>query len=162
MRLKSRLIGFASIGLLVAFAASDTFAQGAQPGAKGSQPSTSAPSAAPGSTAQGKATAPSTSPTGKAGAPAASQGPWTADNVTAARPFGDINIQAAGNTNESVRTWAQGRSASERAELSGRCAVINSPANAARYAADAKQFCTRFEMVAAASPAPGGAKSTTK
>ena len=38
MRIKSRLIEFASIGLLVAFAAPDSFAQGAQPGAKGSQP----------------------------------------------------------------------------------------------------------------------------
>lgn len=148
MRLKSRLIAFASVGVLVALAASDTFAQGAQPGAKGS--------------ASPQATTPSTSAAGKAGASTASQGPWTADNVTAARPFGDINIQAAGNTDQSVRTWAQGRSASERAELSGRCAVINNPANSARYAADARQFCTRYVMVAAASPATGGAATKTK
>jgi hypothetical protein len=152
MRLKSRLIAFASVGLLVAFAGSDTFAQGAQPGAKSSPPSTSAPS-----TAQSKGAAPSTSTTGKAGASTASQGPWTADNVTAARPFGDINVQAAGTTNDSVRTWAQGRSAPERAELSGRCAVINNPANSARYSADARQFCNRYMMVASASPATGGA-----
>jgi hypothetical protein len=157
MRLKSRLIGFASIGLLVAFAASDTFAQGAQPGAKSSPPSTSAPNAA--SPAQGKGAAPSASTQSKAGASAASQGPWTADNVTAARPFGEINIQAAGTTDASVRTWAQARTPAERAELNGRCAVINNPANSARYQADAKQFCTRYEMVAALNP-PAGSPSS--
>ena len=140
MRLKSRLIEFASIGLLVAFAASDTFAQGAQPG---------------GQESKGAGASAGASAAGKAGAP--SSGPWTADNVTAARPFGDISVAAAGNTNDSVRTWSQGRSASERAELSGRCGVINSPANAARYPADAKQFCSTYMSVSAASPAPGGA-----
>jgi len=144
MRLKSRLIEFASIGLLVAFAGSDALAQGAQPGATPGAEKSAPPSGAAGQAKGAGAQTPS------------SQGPWTADNVTAARPFGDINIQAAGTTTESVRTWVQGRSPAERAELSGRCNVITNPANSSRYDMQTQQFCRNYMMVAAASPAPEG------
>jgi hypothetical protein len=60
-----------------------------------------------------------------------------------------------------MRTWVQGRSASERAELSGRCAVITNNANASKYPANATQFCRNYMTVAAAGPA-GKAGTTTR
>ena len=98
----------------------------------------------------GSAPAPSTAPTGaadKAGS-AASTGPWTADNVTAERPFGTINTDAAGSTGDSMRTWARGRTPSERSELSGRCSVIANPANASRFSSETQRFCRDYMMVA--------------
>jgi len=149
---------FASVSLLVAFAASDAFAQGAQPGAGQTSPGAQKSEPSPGAAGQ-KGTTGSPGAAGSAGAPAgASQGPWTANNVTAARPFGEINVQAAGNTPESVRTWAQSRSASERAELRGRCDVITNPSNSSRYDTQTQQFCRNYMMVAAVNP-PGGATS---
>ena len=115
MKLSSRLIEIASVGLLVAFASSDALAQGGA--------------------------------TGRAGA---SSGPWTANNVTAARPFGTIDVSRAGSSAESVRTWSQGRSATERTELTGRCEFITTPANAARYGAGDQQFCRNYMTVGSA------------
>ena len=166
MRLKTRLIGFASIGVLVAFAASDAFAQGTPSGAAGSGTpgATSSPSTSGASKgATGSAGAGGAGQTGSAGASgsavasgsagaSASQGPWTANNVTAARPFGDINIQAAGTTPDAIRTWSQSRSATERAELQGRCDVIMNPANTSRYDMQAQTFCRNYMMVASADP----------
>ena len=158
MRLKSRLVEFASVGLLVAFAASETFAQGTPSGAAGSGgPEASKSSGASGSAgAGGAAGGPSGSANvgaqGKAGA-SASQGPWTANNVTAARPFGDIDIQAAGSTSESVRTWVQTRTAAEREELRGRCEFISDPANTSRYPMNAQTFCRNYMMVSLNAPA---------
>ena len=147
MRLRSHLIEIASVVVLAAFAGSNALAQGSQ--------TTSPTGKASGSTATQPATK-------GAGATAPSSGPWTADNVTAARPFGDINISAAGTSTESVRTWVQGRSASERAELSGRCAVITNSSNAARYPANAQQFCRSYMMVASANPPAGKGSPTTR
>jgi hypothetical protein len=98
----------------------------------------------------GSAPAPSTAPTEGANRhdSAPSIGPWTADNVTAERPFGAINTDAAGTTSESMRTWAQGRTASERSELSGRCTVITNPTNASRYSSETQRFCRDYMMVA--------------
>ena len=84
------------------------------------------------------------------GASTPSAGPWTANNVTAARPFGSIDVSRAGASAESVRTWSQGRSATERAELTGRCEFITTPANAARYRAGDQQFCRNYMMVGSA------------
>jgi hypothetical protein len=141
MKLKSRLIEIAGVGLLVAFASSsDALAQGS---AKGT--------AEKGAQTTGKAA-------GDASAP--SQGPWTADNVTAARPFGNMDVSAAGSSTDSVRTWSQGRTASERNELNGRCAVINNPANTARYPANAQQFCRNY-TVASNQAGPTKSGSTT-
>ena len=123
MKLKSRLIGIAGVGLFVALASADAFAQRAGP------PGASTPST----------------------------GPWTANNVTATRPFGGIDVSRAGASAESVRTWSQGRSATERAELTGRCEFITTPANAARYRAGDQQFCRNYMMVGSArrvSPGP--------
>jgi hypothetical protein len=91
------------------------------------------------------------------GATGPSAGPWTANNVTAARPFGSIDVSRAGSSAESVRTWSQGRSGTERAELTGRCEVITTPANAGRYRAGDLQFCRNYMMVGSArsiSPGP--------
>ena len=87
---------------------------------------------------------------GPPGASAPSAGPWTANNVTAARPFGGIDVSRAGSSAESVRTWSQGRSGTERAELTGRCEFITTPANAARYGAGDQQFCRNYMMVGSA------------
>ncbi len=163
MKLRSRTIEIAAAVTLVAFAGTSALAQGSTtPGKAGSAPTTqSTPSTTNGKAGQTTGAAGSQSTTKSAGATAPSAGPWTADNVTAARPFGNINVTAAGSSTESMRTWAQGRSASERAELSGRCAVITNTANASKYPADAMQFCRSYMMVSAASPA-GKAGTTTR
>ena len=167
MRLRSHLIEIAAAATLVAFAGSSALAQGSpttgKAGQSGSTTTQSTPSTSPSAGKAGQANGPAgaQSTTKGAGATAPSAGPWTADNVTAARPFGDINVSAAGNTTESMRTWVQGRSASERAELSGRCQVITNTANASRYPADAQQFCRNYMMVASAAPA-GKAGTTTR
>jgi len=137
MKLKSRLIEIAGVGLLVAFASSNAFAQGA---------------IERGANAVGNAA----SNTGKAvvGAVTPSPGPWTADNVTAARPFGNIDVSRAGTSTASVRTWYQARTPHERNELTGRCGVINNPANSARYPANAQQFCRNYLTASANPPTP--------
>ena len=125
MRLKSHLIGIASAAAL-AFAGANALAQGApspqadkevsKSGQAGGSLSTQPTTKGAGAGAEiGGSTAKS------AGANAPSLGPWTADNVTAARPFGEINIMAAGTTTQSISTWAGQRTPAERAELSGRC-----------------------------------------
>ena len=86
-----------------------------------------------------------------------SGGPWSANNVTATRPFGSIDVSRAGSSAESVRTWSQGRSATERTELNGRCDVITTPANAGRYRPGDLQFCRNYMTVGSArriSPGP--------
>jgi hypothetical protein len=136
MKLKSRLIEIAGAGLLVAFASSSAFAQGA---------------IERGANAVGDAVGSAGKTVGDALTP--SPGPWTTNNVTAARPFGTIDVSAAGSTTDSVRIWSQGRTASERSELSGRCGVINAPANASLYPANAQQFCRNYLTASASPPA---------
>ena len=139
MKLKTHLLKIAGVGLLVAFASSDALAQGGVGGAveKGAEAVGNAAEAA------GKAAVDAVTP---------SPGPWTADNVTAAQPFGNIDISGAGTSLDSVQTWSQGRSASEKSELSGRCGIINNPANAARYSDSAVQFCRNYLTASAAPP----------
>ena len=134
--MKSRLIGIAGVGLLVAFASASALAQGA---------------IERGVNAAGKAVGDA----GRAAADAVtpSPGPWTADNVSAARPFGTIDVSAAGTTPAQVNTWSQARTAQERSELNGRCSVINNPTYSARYPANAQQFCRTF-TTAQANPPP--------
>ena len=134
MKLKSRLMTIAGAGLLVAFASSNVLAQGA---------------IERGANAVGNAVGDAGKAVGDALTP--SSGPWTTDNVAAARPFGNIDVSGAGTSTDSVRTWTQGRSASERSELSGRCSIINNPANSARYPANAQRFCRDY-VTASASP----------
>jgi hypothetical protein len=147
MRVKSRLSEIASVGLLVAFASTAALAQGAAGGAGSTPEGQSATGVRPN---VGSAAAPTTAPTAKAESSreSASAGPWTADNVTADRPFGAISTDAAGTTPESMRTWAQTRTESERTELSGRCAVITSSANSSKYPSQAQEFCRDYMMVA--------------
>ena len=135
MKLKSRLIEIAGAGLLIAFTSSTALAQGA---------------IEKGANAVGNAAGDAARAVGDALTP--SPGPWTADNVTAARPFGNIDVSGAGTSTDSVRTWSQARTASERSELSGRCGIINNPANSARYPANAQQFCRSYLTASAAPP----------
>jgi hypothetical protein len=138
MKLKSRLIEIAGAGFLIAFASSCT--QGGVGGAIQSG-------------AQGVGDA--VGAVGQAGVDAVtpSQGPWTADNVTATRPFGNIDVSGAGTSTDSVRTWTRGRSGSELSELSARCGVINNPTYSARYPANAQQFCRNYSTASVAPPA---------
>lgn len=133
--MKSRLIEVAGVGLLVAFASASALAQGA---------------IERGVNAAGKAVG----DTGRAAVDAVtpSPGPWTADNVSAARPFGTIDISGAGTTAGQVRTWSDGRTPQERSELNGRCSVINNPTYSARYPANAQEFCRTFTTAQASSP----------
>ena len=169
MRLRSHLIVIAS-ATVFAFAGANAFAQGAPGGAAGSGATSPSTGGSAGQSGSGGATSsPSTkgagagadvsgSATKGAGANTASQGPWTSDNVTAARPFGELNITAAGTTNQSVSSWAQQRTPAERAEIMGRCEVITNAQNSSRFMPDAVAFCRTYMMTASANP-PGGKAS---
>ena len=65
---------------------------------------------------------------------------WTTQNVGEQRPSG------------TVRLGSLGRSVSERYEINGRCAVITTPANAARYNPSDQQFCRNYAMAGFARP----------
>ena len=73
-------------------------------------------------------------------------GHWTAQNVSEQRPFGNIDVTPAGSSVESVRLWSLGRSVLQRYEISGRCAVITNPQNAARYGESDRQFCRNYKL----------------
>ncbi len=77
---------------------------------------------------------------------------WTAYDVTAERPFGNIDIAPAGSSVETVRLWSLGRSVSERYELNGRCAFITTPANAPRYRPSDQEFCRNYSLAGFARP----------
>jgi len=79
-----------------------------------------------------------------------SAGPWTASNVMAARPFGNIDTVSAGTTNQTVHSWVLERSPSQRAELNGRCNIIGNPYYTRRYPAQAQQFCQNYLTVESA------------
>jgi hypothetical protein len=146
MKVKSFVTEIASVGLFVAFASTAALAQA---GGAGPTENQSGAGVRPN---VGSAPSPTTAPTGaaeKSREQSASTGPWTADNVTADRPFGSISTDAAGTTPESMRSWAQSRTESEKAELSGRCAVITSSANSSKnYPSQAQEFCRDYMMVA--------------
>jgi hypothetical protein len=132
--MKSRLM-MAGVGLILAFSSTSALAQGA---------------IERGANAAGKAVG----DTGRAAVDAVtpSPGPWTADNVSAARPFGAIDVTHAGTTNAEMRTWSQARTPQERSELNGRCSVISNPTYSPRYPADAQQFCRTFTTAQADTP----------
>ena len=126
MKLRSRLIGIAGAGLLVALASADALAQRADvPGAMNLAP-----------------------PTQGIHPPRH----WTAYDVTAERPFGTIDIAPAGSSVETVRLWSLGRSVAERYELNGRCAFIATPANARRYRPSDQEFCRNYKLAGFARP----------
>jgi len=79
---------------------------------------------------------------------------WSADTVTAAQPFGTMDITPAGSTPSSVGTWVNSRTPAEKAELSGRCSVINDAVNASRYSAEAQAFCRNMVTAQNTSGAP--------
>ena len=135
--MRSRLMEMAGVGLLMAFASTSALAQGAiERGAN-------AVGNAAGDVGKGIA-----------GAVTPSEGPWTADNVSAARPFGAIDVSHAGTSADQMRTWSQTRTPRERSELNGRCSVINNPTYSTRYPTDAQQFCRTFTTAQASPPPP--------
>ena len=77
---------------------------------------------------------------------------WTTQNVGEQRPSGNIDVTPAGSSVGSVRLGSLGRSVSERYEINGRCAVITTPANAARYNPSDQQFCRNYAMAGFARP----------
>jgi hypothetical protein len=79
---------------------------------------------------------------------------WTTQNVTGERPFGTIDVTPAGSSVQSVRLWTLGRSVLERYEINGRCAVITTPENAARYSESDQQFCRNYAMAGFARSVP--------
>ena len=79
---------------------------------------------------------------------------WTNQNVSEQRPFGNIDVAAAGSSVQSVRLWTLGRSVLERYEINGRCAVIKMPENASRYSESDQQFCRNYAMAGFARPTP--------
>lgn len=81
-----------------------------------------------------------------------SPGRWTTQNVSTERPFGDIDVSPAGSSVQSVRLWSLGRSVLQRYEINGRCAVITTPANAARYSDSDRQFCQNYRLAGFARP----------
>jgi hypothetical protein len=77
---------------------------------------------------------------------------WTAYDVTAERPFGNIDIAPAGSSVESVRLWSLGRSVAERYELNGRCTFLTTPTNAPRYRPSDQEFCRNYKLAGFARP----------
>jgi hypothetical protein len=75
---------------------------------------------------------------------------WSPTDVSTARPFGHIDVAAAGSSVESVRLWTLGRSVSERYEINGRCAVIQK--NPVRYSPSDQQFCQNYAVAGFARP----------
>jgi hypothetical protein len=65
-------------------------------------------------------------------------------NVSAADPFGNIDIAAAGMTPETVKAWSKRRSVSEKSELSRRCSIINNPNYTSHYPIQAQLFCRNY------------------
>ena len=159
MSMKSRLIEIASIGIVFAFA-SAAFAQNY---GAGSAPGGAPTAGSEGSLGAGTAGA---TPGGAAGNVGGAGGTatttFTTDTVSTTNPFGTINVGQAGTTTESIRTWAQGRSASERAELQGRCNVITTEANSSRYPAQAVSFCRNFMTASNANPSGTTGGTTTR
>lgn len=144
MNVRVRLVEIAAAGVLTAFVTTGALAQaGVSASESGVRPNVGSAPTNPATIAPTGAAEEDRERTAEL-----SSGPWTSDNVTAERPFGSINIDAAGNTSESMRTWAQTRSPAERAELSGRCGIIANPSNASRYTADTQRFCRDYMMVA--------------
>ncbi len=84
--------------------------------------------------------------TGGAFAQAAAN-PLTANDVPPAAPWGTLNldIAAAGNTPDSIRSWATTLTEDQKFEVLNRCTVISD--NQANYQADATAFCTAFLAV---------------
>ena len=81
-------------------------------------------------------------------------GQWNVQNVSEQKPFGSIDVAPAGSSVASVRLWSLGRSVLERYEINGRCAVITTPANAARYSESDQQFCRNYKLAGFARPVP--------
>jgi hypothetical protein len=133
--MRSRLIEISGVGLLVAFASLGASAQGTL--GQGPNPLGVPPIG-------------SGMPPATAFVPLA--GPWTTENEPAEQPFGTINVSDAGKTTAQVRTWAQGRTPMERNELSGRCQVIDDPANSSRYPANAREFCSTYTAMQVITP----------
>jgi hypothetical protein len=150
--MKSRWIEIARVGLLVAFASSGALAQSAigqgpiaqSPNQVGAPPIGQRPNPL-GTPPLGPG-----QPLGGAFVPLA--GPWTTENVSAEQPFGNIDVSRAGKTTAQVRTWSRGRTPMERNELTGRCGVIDDPANSSRYPADAQEFCRTYIAMSVIAP----------
>jgi hypothetical protein len=68
-------------------------------------------------------------------APVAAQ-QWTADDLTADRPFGSIEIGRAGNSQRDFQAFFDNLSDQQRAEISSRCAVIGSDGRFAQWVRD--------------------------
>jgi hypothetical protein len=143
--MKSLWIEIARVGLLVAFASSGALAQspiGQNPTGQGPLGQSPNPLGTP--------PIGSGQPLGGAFVPLS--GPWTTENVSAERPFGNIDVSRAGKTTAQVRTWAQTRTPMERNELSGRCGVVGDPANSSRYPAGAQEFCSTYSAMSVLTP----------
>ncbi len=61
---------------------------------------------------------------------------WTADDLTADRPFGSIEIGRAGNSQRDFQAFFDNLSDQQRAEISSRCAVIGSDGRFAQWVRD--------------------------
>jgi hypothetical protein len=138
--MKSLWIEIAKLGLLVGFVSSGALAQNTiGQGSIGQSPNPlGTPPLGPGQP--------------QAGAFVPLAGPWTTENVSVERPFGNIDVSRAGNTTAQVRTWAQTRTPMERNELSGRCGVVGDPANSSRYPANAQEFCRTYSAMQVITP----------
>ena len=160
--MKSLWIEIARIGLLVAVASSEAFAQsaigqgpiGQSPNPLAPPPIGQTPLVPPpiGQTPGQLGLPPGATSNPRTGAFVPLAGPWTTENVSAEQPFGNIDVSRAGRSTAQVRTWAQGRTPMERNELSGRCQVIDDPANSSRYPANAQEFCSTYTAMQVITP----------
>ena len=134
---RRRVLQVASISLAIALGSVVAAAQGVIP---------NTPTTGQTGTASGGAGGRVGGTVGGAGATATAQAypNWTAETVSPSQPFGAIDTVPAGTTPTAVAVWVNGRTPAERAELTGRCNVINNQANASRYDTNAKNFCRNY------------------
>ena len=111
-------------GALALCLAGGALAQGAPAGA-----------AAGGAPAQGAAGA-------AGGAAPAMEDPLTPADVDPARPFGELDIAAAGNTVETVQAWAAQLTDDQKSDITNRCRVIET--NADNYQEPVRTFCQNW------------------
>ncbi len=76
--------------------------------------------------------------------------PMTPADVDPAVPFGALDIAAAGNTADTIRTFSEGLTEEQKVELTSRCQVIGE--NSANFQAEAVGFCDTWVQVMTADP----------
>jgi len=70
----------------------------------------------------------------------------TAESVDPAKPFGELDVTAAGATGDEIKTFFNGLTPEQQTELQQRCGVIMDPVHQERYAEEtATTLCRNLD-----------------